>query len=58
MVDGGEEDNVEFVATIVNPVEPLEAAGEAFDLIAAVVDLTVVAMRPAAVGAGWGTTGR
>ena len=51
-MDGGEEDDVEFGATSVNPVEALEAAEEAFDLVAAAVGLTVVFMRLARVGAG------
>ena len=51
-MDGGEEDDVEFVATSVDPVEALEAAEEAFDLVATAVDRTVVVVRFAAVGAG------
>lgn len=51
-MDGGEEDDLELVATTVDPVEALEPTEEALDLVAAAVDLAVVVVRPVAVGAG------
>ena len=50
-MDGGEED-VEFVAASGNPMEPLEAAEEAFNLVAVLVHFTAVVVRIAPVGLG------
>lgn len=49
-MDGGEEDDLELVTSIVDPVEALEPTEEALDLVAVAVDLVVVVVRPAAVG--------
>ena len=49
-MDGGEEEDLQFVATSVDEMEPLEATEEAFDLVAVLVRLTVIVVRITPVG--------
>ncbi|MCY3921206.1 MAG: hypothetical protein OXG27_02260 [Chloroflexi bacterium] len=51
-MDGGEEDDLELVATTVVSMEALELAEAALDLVVAAVDPAVVVVQAATVGAG------